>query len=136
MKSAFIIPTGPPEAPCVEKWFRTGISIPSKKNLFSLGPPPLIITSLRYAGVEPTPGNDCITLEISRLLPGLLSISFVLIVCIESGDSIFFSKGLADTSTSSRTCSSCSNFICKKGILLLLNIISEVIVGLYPMYDT
>lgn len=75
IKSGLIIPTGPPEAPWVEKWLIFGISTPSKKKRFSEGPPPLTIKSLRNAAVDATPGKVCTTREISRFPPALFSIS-------------------------------------------------------------
>ena len=72
MKSGFRMPTGPPEAPCVEKWLMLGISTPSRKKRFSEGPPPRTIRSLRKAAVEATPGKVWMTREMSRLPPALL----------------------------------------------------------------
>ena len=79
-KSTLIIPTGPPDEPCVEKWLMTGISIPSMKNLFSAGAPPLMSMSFRKLGVLATPGSVCIALDMSRFPPGFRLISFTPIV--------------------------------------------------------
>ncbi len=70
------------------------------KNLFSFGPPPLTITSFLNAGVDATPGNDWMTREISRLPPGLSSISWILIIRAEMGLSTDLRKGEGLTITS------------------------------------
>ena len=80
-----MIPTGPPDAPCVLKWLIFGISTPSKKKRFSEGPPPLTIKSLRNAAVDATPGKVCTTREISRFPPALFSISLKPITRSPSG---------------------------------------------------
>ena len=57
-----------------------GISIPSKKNLFSDGEPPLTIISFLKPADVATPGKFATTLEISLFPPALLEISEALIV--------------------------------------------------------
>ena len=52
-----------------------GISIPSKKNLFSDGDPPLTIISFRKPIDVATPGKFATTFEISLFPPALLEIS-------------------------------------------------------------
>ena len=37
-----MIPTGPPDAPCVEKWLMFGISTPSRKNQYILAYLPVV----------------------------------------------------------------------------------------------
>ena len=96
-----IIPTGPPEAPWVEKWLIFGISTPSKKKRFSEGPPPLTIKSLRNAAVD-APGKVCTTREMSRFPPALFSISLKPITRSPSGLSAVLRNGEATTLTSCR----------------------------------
>jgi hypothetical protein len=84
------------------------------------------MTSFRFAGVDETPGKDCITLEISRFEPGLLSISAVVMRLKETGLSSFFLKKEALTSTSFNSSSSSSKGISKFTTLALVtNIGSE-----------
>ena len=86
--------TGPPEAPCVAKWLMFGISIPSMKNAFSEGPPPLTIRSLRYPiGENDTPGYDLTILAMSLFAPGILSISPMLMIFMLTGLSMLLRNG-------------------------------------------
>ena len=62
-----------------------GISMPSIKNRFSFGAPPLITKSLRNEGMLTTPGNDLNALLISLPPPGFLFISFAPILRTLSG---------------------------------------------------
>ena len=129
MKSGLMIPTGPPDAPCVEKWLMFGISTPSRKKRFSDGPPPLTIRSFRKAAVDATPGKDCTTLDMSRFPPALFSISLNPITRSPSGLSAVLRKGEATMFTSSRLSLLSSSSIGKNMSLLeILN--SAVTVGL------
>ena len=86
--------TGPPDAPCVAKWFMLGISIPSMKNVFSEGPPPLTIKSLRYPiGENDTHGHERTILAMSMLAPGMFSISLIFIISTLIGLSMLLRKG-------------------------------------------
>ena len=67
---------GPPDAPWVAKWLMLGISMPSMKKRFSAGPPPRTIRSFRYPmGENDTPGKERTMREMSRLAPGIFSMS-------------------------------------------------------------
>ena len=81
-----------------------------------------MITSFLNAGVEATPGNDCITLDISRLPPGFFSISSIPMILAETGVSIFLINGEALITTSPRLISSSSNGISILTWLLLVTI--------------
>ena len=131
MKSGLIIPTGPPEAPCVEKWLIFGISTPSRKKRFSDGPPPLTIRSFLNAAVEATPGKDCTTREMSRFPPALFSISLNPMTRRPSGLSAVLRKGEATTLTSCKFSLAGSSSMGKK-ISLLATRNSAVTAGLYP----
>ena len=79
-----------------------GISIPSKKNLFSDGEPPLTIISFRKPDDVATPGKFATTLEISLFPPALLEISEALIVRRLTGLAFVLLKVFPLTFTSPR----------------------------------
>ncbi|MFQ9021000.1 MAG: hypothetical protein ACLR6J_05825 [Parabacteroides merdae] len=65
-----MIPTGPPDAPCVEKWLMFGISLRHReRNGFQtvLLPDQSVVSK---AAVDATPGKDCTTL-INLVSPAL-----------------------------------------------------------------
>ena len=126
---------GPPDAPCVAKWLMLGISIPSMKKRFSAGPPPRTIRSFLYPmGENATPGKERTMREMSRLAPGIFSMSCMPMTYRLTGLSalLFISMGPTEISPSSRRSS--SNSISTKGVVAEI-MYSAVSVALYPMLE-
>ena len=80
--------------------------MPSRKKRFSPAPPPRTSTSLRLPVlIVSTPGVDCTTFEMSRLAPGVRSISSVPTRRSETGDSTVATSGDELTTISSTSIS-------------------------------
>lgn len=131
-----MIPTGPPDEPCVEKWLMTGISMPSMKKRFSDGAPPLINMSFRKLGVLATPGSDCMAREMSRFPPGFRLISFTPMLRNDRGLSSLFRNASAFISTVFS-----SSALFSKGMSMmvgraLLSCTSKIVAFLYPTKET